>query len=282
MILIGYMVGYVQWLRACQSSRNAYSAKWRLKVKDQPRVTSYHTTKRAQLLTIGVSTELTSHTEVLCTAIEEVISDCHSAVNESYKQKWNKTGYQHRKTSTIEKAFRKARAAVRKASDMVDQLIKKEKRTSAAVDQAADRIAQLNSGSQSNKAKLKKTEGELAKKRVALQTINENIVQARSELEKKQLDYRVAATKIFRGYRKYERERVELIQNTVVKFVQAMHSAEYSTNINTVFANLLANITKEQSTEKDLLFWEKRYGIVDESTAAHDEANVSRPQGEPV
>ena len=272
MTMFDYMGAHSQWLCACQASRYSYSAKWDQKLKNQSRVSSYNTTKWAQCQTIGVLRELNPHTEALREAIEKVISDSRTQVGKLYKRKSRRIrSYEHRQTPAIRKVFKVARAPVIEASKKLDRLKGEKTRASAAVTQAARQVEQLENSPTSDKSKLKQARGKLVKKQEAFQNIETKIVQANEELQDQQAVYRKEATKIFEQYQKYEKQRLNLIRKILIKFVQAMHSANYSKNIDRVYKNLLDKIENEQNTDKDLSFWKTSFGVDDACEADYDE-----------
>jgi len=51
------------------------------------------------------------------------------------------------------------------------------------------------------------------------------------------------------------------IQQTVIKFIQAVHSSEYSNEQNSIYEDLLLNINSQQDSVEDLDFWARTYRV---------------------
>ena len=242
--------------------------KWRSKLSKQPRITSYHTTKWAQLQVIGISKELGPHIDTRCDAIKLVAADLRVRMRELYKRK--KLGHEHYKTAAMRKLFKTARASVKRAEDDLTKLKEKKERVVAAVNQISGQIKKLENSPTPNVPKLTQAKSDLIVKEDALHTVKERIVRTQKRLDEEQDIYRERATEIFEKCQIYEQERLNLIRVTLIKFVRAMHSSEYSANIDGIFENVLEDIMNKQSTSDDLRFWAETYGVYDSSDSDED------------
>ena len=245
--------------------------KCKSKIKGQPAISSYNTTRRAQLQTIRTSEKIVPHIETRCTAIKQVITDFQRQVDRIYTNRSLGRSPRHNRTEELKNSFKSARSTVKRLAEELEASRGEAKRAADEFQQAAVDVEKAQYSKSSSKSKLAKAEGHLTSARIALTVSNDTVARTEEQLEREQDIYRERAMEIFEKCQTYEQERLDLIRETLIKFVQAMHSSEYSEMIDDIFENLLDDIKNKQSTSDDLRFWAEAYGADDGSEATDEE-----------
>jgi len=239
----------------------AYAGKWNTRLKQQSSLVSYHTTKRAQMDVVRNSKELARLKELTCSEIEKVIEKYRTYVNETYISERFRPGRKHRRTSEFKKAFKNAYAPLRELTDELESLRTQEKKARDALrtaDSACEILELDPTTTEKQRARANDTQ---TKKRTALTEIEEKLVETKEKHRIAQKTYRTKATEIFKQCQYVEEERLDQIRETLLDFIQAMHTPKYSSELNQIFASLATKITTQQNSFDDLLFWAQTYGI---------------------
>ena len=275
MDLLEYMQDYQDLLGEVVKLHKAFAKKWKSQIQKQPSISSYSTTRRAQLRTIRSSESIVPHVEALRTSIAEVITDLKRQVDRLYTNRGVGRTPKHHRSDELRNAFKSARSSVKHLSEELETWRGKAKRAQEEEDQAALQFEQLEYAGSTSKSKLAKAKDHLTDKQIALNTSNERVTRIEQELKDEQLTYKQKATEIFGKCQICEQERLDLIRESLIKFVQAMHSLEYSKEVDSIFDDLLIEIENKLNTDEDLRFWAETYGVTVPSQTDDDEEEVS-------
>jgi hypothetical protein len=267
---LGYDVSIdlIEWMQDyCDNEREqarnliSYADKWTGRLKQQASLSSYHTTKRAQLDVVRITKELARLKELTCNEIQKVIEKYRNYINETYISERFRPGRKHRRTQEFKKLFKSAYASLREVSDELEILHAQEKKAREAVRTAesAYEILVLDPTT-SDKHRARATDI-LTKKRVQLEEIEEKVAETKDRQKSAKKTYRIKATEIFKQCQYVEEERLEQIRETLLDFIQAINTQKYSGEFNDIFDGLNKKVTTQQNSFDDLLFWAKTYGI---------------------
>ena len=273
--LLEYMQDYCDLLQAFAKSLTSYSAKWNAKLKDQSTLSSYHTTKQAQTRTVSSASKFAQLIQTRCEAIQQVIASYRRQVDQMYPGERFNTVHKHYQTDVMRKLFKTAHAYLSKASDKLDELREQEKKAKKVLLEAQIECQSLELNETTSQKKLSKANEHLEKKQSELQAIEEKITRAEDDYHREQRTYRQKAMEIYQQCRELEEERLNSIRETLISFIQAIHSTEYSTEQNAIYTKLLSTIESEQSTLVDLHFWAQTYQIDTLDRSISSETNES-------
>jgi hypothetical protein len=263
--IIDYIEDYHNLRQDIAHRHSSYSNKWKSKLKQQSSLSSYHTTKRAQLQTIRSPENLAQLLQARCDAIQQVITAYRRQVERMYPSERLGTAHKHYRTDTMKKLFKTARLSVSKTSEKLDKLREQEKRAKAALHDADVQCENLSFDSTASKSKVTHANETQEKRQDELQQIQDKISRLEEEYNQEQETYHEKATDIYQQCRELEKERLDQIRQTLIDFVQAAHTSEHSDEYNAVFENLLANIKTQQDSVEDLDFWAHTYHVITES-----------------
>lgn len=244
----------------------SYADKWITRLKQQPSLISYHTTKRAQLDVVRITKELARLKESKCKEIQKVIEKYRSYVNETYITERFRPGRKHRRTHEFKKLFKSAYASLREVADELETLCTQEKKAREAVrlaDSACEIIELDPTATEKQRVRANDVQ---TKKRTILSDIEERLAQTKDRHKAAQKTYRIKATEIFKQCQFVEEERLEQIRETLLDFIQAMYTPKYSMELGEIFDGLTTKITTQQNSFDDLMFWAKTYGIENKLT----------------
>lgn len=261
MDLIDYMQNYYDLIKEFINSLTSYSNKWKSKLKHQPSISSYNTTKRAQYEAIGFSEKLAQLLQTRCDAIQQVISTYKKQVNKMFVSERLGTVYKHCQSEATRKSFKNARSSLVKISEELDKLHEKEKRADSELHDAKVQCQNLELDETKSESKRATARDHREDKERKLELIRERISRAEEEQNREREVYHGKATEIYLQCRDLEKERLDQIRQTLTAFGQAMHSTEFSKEQDAMYANLLLSIKNEQDTLADLAFWEKTYQV---------------------
>jgi archaellum component FlaC len=239
----------------------SYSNEWKSKLKQQSSLSSYHTTKRAQLQTVRSPDKLAQLILSRCEAIEQVIASYSRQVERMYPGELLGTVHKHYRTDSMKKAFKTARAALSKLSDELETLHKQERKAQADLHDADVQCENLSFDSTASKNKLSRAKDNQEKKQHQLEDIKDEITRLEQEYDREQENYLQKARAIYYQCRELEKERLDQIQETLIKFSQAAHTSEYSAGQDAIFDDLIAKIKTEQDSTEDLDFWAQTYHV---------------------
>ncbi len=272
---LGYDVSmdFIEWMQDyCDNEREqarnliSYAEKWTTRLKQQPSLVSYHTTKRAQLNVVGITKELARLKESTCNDIQKVIEKYRNYINETYISERFRPGRKHCRTHEFKKLFKSAYASVREVSSELERLCTQEKKAREAVRNADSACEILELDPTTSEKQLARANDVQTKKRALLTDIEQKIIETKERQKVAQKAYRIKATEIFKQCQYVEEERLEQMRETLLDFIQAMYTQKYASELTDIFEGLTNKITTEQNSFDDLMFWAKTYGIENKLT----------------
>lgn len=259
--LIEYMQDFCNLLRDFIESLTSYSNKWKAKIKHQSTLSSYNTTKQAQLQTVTAPVKLAQLIETRCKAIQEVIASYKRQIDRMYPGERFGTVHKHYRTDVMKKSFKNAYSSLSKISDKLDKLREQEKRAQDALLQAQIECQNLELNETSSKSKILKANDRLEQRQGELETIKEKLTRTEDEYHQEQKTYHQKALEIYHDCRDLEAERLNQIRETLLAFNQAIHTSEYSAEQNAMYEKVVSTIESQQKTVVDLDFWAQTYHV---------------------
>jgi hypothetical protein len=283
MDLIEWMQDYCDNEREQARNLKSYADKWITRLKQQQSLTSYHTTKRAQLDVVRITKELARLKQSTCDEIQKVIDKYRNYVNETYITERFRPGRKHRRTHEFKKLFKSAHAPIREVSDELENLYAQVKKAREAVRSADSAYEALELDTTTSEKQLARANDIQTKKRAILADIEEKLTETKEKQKKVQKAYRIKATEIFKQCQSVEEERLEQIRETLLDFIQAMYTQKYAVELNDIFEGLTKKIITQQDSFDDLLFWARTYGIEDKLTKSRKlTSNDNNDDGENI
>ena len=240
---------------------NTYSKRWRERLHSRSSLSSYNTTKLAQIQTVSSPETLAELIQTRCNAIQEVINTYKRHVDRMYPKERLCFIHKHYRSDKIEELFKDAYSDRQKVADKLERLKNDEKTAEDSVREAKAKYQCLELNETTNKSELSKARDRLEKKESKLHVIQTRIARTEEEYRQAQETYRRKATKIYEQCRYLEEERLNQIREALIAFNRAVHSMEYSTEQNAIYDNLLVTIESEQKTIVDLDFWKRTYRV---------------------
>jgi chromosome segregation ATPase len=259
--LIEYMEDYSNLLKGLIRQLNTYSNKWRSKLHSRSSLSSYNTTKLAQIQTVSSPDTLAQLIQTRCDAIQQVINSYKRQVDRMYPKERLGFVHKHYRSDNMEELFKDAYSDRQKVFEKLQKLQNDEKEAQEAVREAKAKCQNLELNETSSKSELSKVHDRLEKKEGKLQAIQTRITRTEDEYRQAQETYRRKATGIYQQCRELEEERLNQIRETLIAFNRAIHSTEYSNKQNDIYENLLATIESGQKTLVDLDFWKRTYRV---------------------
>ena len=271
--LLEYMQDYIDLLEHFLEALQSYSGKWKSKINAQSSFSSYNTTKRAQIQTIGSSDSLAQLIQTRCTAIQQVITGYKRKVKQMYPHERLSTTRKHYRADVMKKLFENARSPLVKVSDELKKLGKQQKTAEAAFNDAQIQHQNLDLNEAASKSKLSSAKDQMNKRKSELDNIRDRIDQVKNQFEQEQKSYRQKAAEIYLECRELEEERLNQIRETLMEFTRAIYSTEFASEQDSIYAKLLSNIASEQNIHADLDFWARTYNVdtLQKSISADDE-----------
>jgi chromosome segregation ATPase len=264
-------------LKGFASNLNLYSKRWKNQINEQPSISVYHTTKSAQIQMIEAPENHAKHINDLCAAIQRVIDEYRRQVNEMYpRARFGKT-HKHYRTDEMKRSFKTARQPLQNVLDQIDELKNKKKQASKALETAETEYENLRLDSRTTQNKLKRADQDVQKRINELEEIEDDIVSAKEKREERKVVYRKKATEIFKRCQQLEKERLDQIGQTLVKFSQVVAVSEYSSKLGAIYEQLITNIKMEQDSQKDIDYWEHSYGVSETDSSTADENDTDDP-----
>ena len=259
--LIEYMEEYHNLQHDTAHRYTSYSSKWKSKLKQQSSLSSYHTTKRAQLRLIRSPEKLAELLQSRCNDMQQVIATYRRQVDRMYLSERLGTVRKHYRAGEMKKLFKAARSPVSKISEKLEELHEQEKKAQNALHDADIQCENLSFDQTASEKKVARANDNQEKRRDELQQIQKRISRAEDELSQEQETYYEKARDIYQQCRELEKERLDQIRETLIKFIQVTHTSEHSDGCNTVFEELLSNVKTEQDSVEDLDFWAQTYHV---------------------
>ena len=187
--------------------------------------------------------------------------------------------HKHYRTDAMKQLFKDARASLISISNTLDQLCRDEERAEKVLHDADIQCENLRLDPTAVDSKLTHANNNLRKANSKLDQIRKEIARTLERQEQEENNYRKTAIGIYEQCRKLEQERLDLIGDTLIKFVEAAYSDEYSKRYNEIYENLMSNINTERNTMDDLDFWAKTYHVHSSTASVSSDTNSIRRIG---
>lgn len=278
---------FIEWMQDyCDNEREqarnliSYAEKWASRLKQQSPLTSYHTTKRAQLDVVRITKELSRLKEYTCTEIQKVIDKYRNYTNETYITERFRPGRKHRRTTEFKKQFKTSYASLRTVSNELETLRNQENKARDALRTADSACEILELDPTTNDKQRLRANDVQTKRRTQVADIEKKIAEATDRQKAAKKTYRTKATEIFKQCQYVEEERLEQMRETLLDFIQAMCTPKYTEELKEVFDGLTKKITTQQNSFDDLLFWARTYGIESKLTKSMTLPHVDNDDNE--
>ena len=267
------MQAYAELLQRLINAHNTHSSKWRSKIRHQSTLSSYHTTKRAQIQTIASSDNLVQLLEARRQAIEEVIKSYQKKIGQMYPKVFGKFTRKHHRSDRMERLFNDEYSDLSKADHKLQSLRADETKLRQVIRQTEVNIQNLSEQNPVSKGQISKSNTRLERKQRKLVTIQASISQAENDYRQAQDLYRRNVTNIYLQCRTLEEERLIDIRQVQMEFVAAILSSEHAEQQSQMYGKLMGTIEMDQDTNTDLDFWAKTYGVLPSKPSADSQIN---------
>ncbi|CAF3602902.1 unnamed protein product [Rotaria socialis] len=261
--MLKFMLDYNDCLQKHIENLKSCSKKSKSKVKAQSMLSSYHTTRAAQLKTICAFSLEAEYLQARHDAIQEVIDECRTELNRIYSKESSNSSRKHNRTDYIIDSFEAARSALLKLSEKLSKLKEKKTKEDAALLEAKILCENLSYTHGVKESKTEKASNSRKKHEQKLEEIEKDIARFQDEYEQEKKTYRVEARRIYEKCRVLEEERLELIGDTLIKFIKIAYSSENSMQHRAIYKELKSYFKDERDTTEDLNFWAQTYGVYD-------------------
>ena len=275
------MQEYNTLLKTFIESLNSYSNKRKSKLKHQSTISSYNTTKQSQMELLNSPVLFGELIQTRCDAIDQVISNFRKQIDRLYPSERFGTVHKHYRTDSMKKRFKDAHAPVIKTSKLLDEVREEKKKVEKSLREARIEQQNLELDETTSKSKLMKVNERIERKQRESQDVDEKLIEVEEDLTEKEKVYREKAIEIYEKCREYEGERLNLIRETSIHFIHAVHSAEYSSDLDATYGKLLATIEAQQNTRADLDFWAETYHVMDNETTENN-TTVELEEEQPI
>ncbi|CAF1523007.1 unnamed protein product [Rotaria sp. Silwood1] len=249
------------------------SEKSKSKVNAQSTLSSYNTTKAAQLKTICAPSLEAEYLQARHDAIQEVIDKCRTELSRIYSNECSGSSRKHHQTDYIIDSFEAARSALLKLSYKLKKLKEKKNKEEAALLEARILYENLSYTYGVKESKTEKANDSRKNHEQKLEEIKNDIARTEDEYVQEKKTYRVEARQIYEKCRVLEKERLELIGDTLMKFIETAYSSENSTQHRAIYKDLTSYLKVERDASEDLDFWAQTYGVYDSTTSLSTETN---------
>ncbi|CAF1211594.1 unnamed protein product [Rotaria sordida] len=264
----------------CEIDRNhaqnllSFSRKWIKHFKNQPMISSYHTTKHAQVDTIHIARHFARIGDNRCNALQAIINKYRKLIDETYTRVHFGHRYEHCRYREFKKLFKRAHMSVVNAKTNLDKLhdrIHRIEQILLNVDKDFEKVANnevVNEKKLMNKSIThSKYEIELKRLETKMKNVEEIYVNTKET-------YRKKAKEIFSQCQEIEKQRLEQIREILLVFIQTMHIRNNVSEIEKIYDELISNITTQQNSLEDLVFWANTYGIDEDENVLLPLSNV--------
>lgn len=250
-----YMDDYCTLLKKDIENRTSYSKKWKSKLKHQPTISSYNTSKQIQMEFLNFPVQLSQLDQTRIDAIEQVIRSFDGQINRMYPRERFGLSHRHYQTDSLKKKFQYAAASVSQASKLVEQIEEEKSKAEKSLHQARIDLQDLELDLIADTSKVMKAQQRVERKEKESQTIDDRLTRAKDDLAQEKITYHDKAMEIYEKCREYESERLNLIRETLIQFIRVIHP----TDQDVMYEKLLARITSQHNTQADLDFWAQTY-----------------------
>ncbi|CAF1561302.1 unnamed protein product [Rotaria sp. Silwood1] len=268
---IEYMENYLELLQEFIDSLYSYSKKWRTKINQQSSVSSYHTTKLAQRDTVSTPKRRAEILQKQYDAILKVITTYRTQVDRMYPNDRVGTTRKHHRTEAMKNLFKEASSALCKLSSKLEKLHEQEKKAKDTLHNANVQCENLSFEPTASKTKISAAKDNQSKRQDKLDEIQREIERTEEEYNQEYENYRSKAMNIYEKCRALEKERLDLLGETLIQFNNAAFSSEYSNEEHEIYEDLMLKLKVERDSLKDLDFWAKTYHVYDSTTSLSSE-----------
>ena len=258
-----YIRDYREHLKNQIESLTSFSNKWKSKINHQSTLASYNTTKQSQIEMINSASKAAQLIKKRCDEIDQVISSFRRQIDRFYPGERLGTVHKHYRSDSVKKQFKDARAPVNKASKIRDEMRGEKEKADKSLLNARSKCQELELNATTSKSAMTKANDHLEKKQRESKEADEQLDEAEEKVQREEKSYAGKAMEIYQTCRVYEAERLDLIRETLIEFVHAIHSTEHSSEQDELYAKLLTKIESQQNTEVDLNFWAEIYHVID-------------------
>ncbi|CAF2218384.1 unnamed protein product [Rotaria magnacalcarata] len=271
--MLKFMLDYNDCLQKHIDNLKSCSKKSKSRVKAQSTLSSYHTTRAAQLKTICAPSLEAEYLQARHDAIQNAIDECRTELNRIYSKGSSNSSPKHNRTDYMIDSFEAASSVLLKLSEKIDKLKEQKTKEDAALLQAKILCENLSYTHGVKESKTEKANNSRKKHEQKLKEIENDIARFEDEYEHEKKTYRVEARRIYEKCRVLEEKRLELIGDTLMKFIKAAYSSKNSTQQRTIYEELQSYLKDERDITKDLEFWAQTYGVYDSTTSLSTETN---------
>lgn len=241
--------------------RTSLSQKWKGKFHHPSRLPFYPSTENALIKSVEICDEFVLVIEARCKAIQTVIDDLERQIGRMYPKRGLGKTPKHHRTDKIREAFETAFAPLKKAMDEVEQLRKKEKQAQEALHEAKVLQERLQFDINASRNQSDRAQKKVNDRQIDLDDIQRRLNQARIAVDQAETVYRVQATGLFEQCQELEGERLDLIRQALIQFIDTIKSSENPVQVNTILDQIRLAIEQEQNTLADLEHWADAHGI---------------------
>ncbi|CAF0888664.1 unnamed protein product [Rotaria sordida] len=192
--------------------------------EQQPLLSSYNTTKRTQCEIVRAPERHAELIKVRVKNIEEIIVTYRTQVEQMYSRTHFSFTHKHHRTDVMRNLFKAAYALLSDSLNKLEQLPEQQE---------------------------------------TLEIITEKIERAQKVYNQEKETYRKRAKQYYEDCQRFEKERLDLIQETLLKFIKAAFSFESVTEQRQIYEDLVSMLKIQQNSLVDLNFWAQNYGVYD-------------------
>ncbi|CAF2819933.1 unnamed protein product [Rotaria sp. Silwood2] len=252
----------------------SFSRKWIKHIKNQPIISSYHTTKRAQIDTIHIAKDLAYIDDNRCNALQDIINNYRRLIDETYMRVHFTRRYEHCRYREFKKLFKHAHISVVNAKTNLDKLRDQIHRIEQTILNADKNFEKMSNDEVTNEKNLMKKSIIHTKYETELKRIEAKMKKAEEIYINTKQEYRKKAKEIFSQCQQIEKQRLEQIREILLVFIRTMHIRNYVSEIEKIYDELITNIIIQQNPLADLIFWAHTYGIDDNENILVPLSNV--------
>ncbi|CAF3733423.1 unnamed protein product [Rotaria sp. Silwood1] len=258
----------------CEIDRNhtqnllSFSRKWIKHFKNQPMISSYHTTKRAQIDTIHIAKHLAYINDNRCNALQDIINNYRRLIDETYMHVHFTRRYEHCRYREFKKLFKSAHISLVNAKTNLDKLHDRIHRIEQTILNTDKNFEKMANNEVINEKKLMSKSIIHTKYETELKRLETKMKKAEEIYANTKQAYRKKAKEIFSQCQQIEKQRLEQIREILLVFIRTMHIRKYVPEIEKIYDELISNITTQQNSLEDLVFWAHTYGIDDNESVS--------------
>ncbi|CAF3377740.1 unnamed protein product [Rotaria sp. Silwood2] len=231
--------------------------RWTSKVQQQPLISSYNKTKDVQLNIIRTPERYAELIEARFEKIRDIITTYTREMQRIYPRTRLRFTRKHYKTDEMRSLFQSAYSSLFYILNKLEQLREQKKLAENALCLAGYQCEN----------KIENAEDNYRKQEKQLKVIKEQIVQTKDECNQEKILYRKKATQIYEECRALEKERLDLMRETLIKFIKEAFSFENVTQQRQIYEDLSSMLQIQQNSSQDLDFWAQAYGVFDSRTS---------------